>query len=59
MRIPNEEIRKEFAKTIRVVRRDETIRRVRESDQLIHDTVHMGALAGKRKHECMIGKHKK
>ncbi len=30
--IPNKEIRKEFAKTIRDVKRDETIRRVRESD---------------------------
>ena len=41
--IPNEEIRKEFAKTIRNVKRDETIRRVRESDQLIYDTVHQNA----------------
>lgn len=37
--IPNEEIRLEFAKSIRTVKRDETIRRVRESDQLILDTV--------------------
>ncbi|MCI5510541.1 MAG: AAA family ATPase [Oliverpabstia sp.] len=35
VRIPNEEIRMEFTKTIREVKRDETIRRVRESDQLI------------------------
>ena len=38
-RIPNEEIRLEFARTIREVKRDETIQRVRESDQLILDTV--------------------
>ncbi|MBO5070130.1 MAG: AAA family ATPase [Roseburia sp.] len=43
--IPNEEIRKEFAGTIREVKRDETIRRVRESDQLIYDTVHQNAEA--------------
>lgn len=42
-RIPNEEIRREFARTIRDVKRDETIRRVRESDQLIYDTVHQNA----------------
>ena len=45
VRIPNEEVRKEFAKTIRNVNRDETIRRVRESDQLILDTVHRNAEA--------------
>lgn len=39
-RIPNEEIRLEFARAIRGVKRDETIRRVRESDQLISDTIH-------------------
>lgn len=38
-RIPNEEIRLEFARAIRGVKREETIRRVRESDQLILDTV--------------------
>lgn len=38
-RIPNEEIRLEFAKSIRKVKHDETIRRVRESDQLIINTV--------------------
>ena len=43
--IPNEEIRREFARTIREVKRDETIRRVRESDQLIYDTVHRNAAA--------------
>lgn len=43
VRIPNEEIRREFAKTIREVKRDETIRRVRECDQLIYDTVHMNS----------------
>lgn len=41
--IPNEEIRREFARTIRNVKRDETIRRVRESDRLIYDTVHQNA----------------
>ena len=43
VRIPNEEIRREFAKTIREVKRDETLRRVRECDQLIYDTVHMNS----------------
>lgn len=44
-RIPNEEIRLEFAKSVRRVKRDETVRRVRESDQLIADTVHQNAEA--------------
>lgn len=44
-RIPNEEIRLEFAKSVRKVKRDETIRRVRESDQLIVDTVQENAEA--------------
>ncbi len=45
--IPNEEIRLEFAKAIRQVKRNDTIRRVRESDQLIIDTIHRkeGAVA--------------
>lgn len=43
--IPNEEVRQEFAKTIRDVKRDETIRRVRESDQIIYDTIHGNAEA--------------
>lgn len=43
VRIPNEELRREFSRTIRQVKRDETIRRVRESDQLIYDTVHGNA----------------
>lgn len=38
--IPNEEIRLEFARSVREVKRDETIRRVRESEKLIYDTVH-------------------
>ncbi|MCI9151301.1 MAG: AAA family ATPase, partial [Lachnospiraceae bacterium] len=38
-RIPNEEIRQEFVKMIRQVKRDDTIRRVQESDQLILDTI--------------------
>lgn len=37
--IPNEEIRLEFARAIRQVKRDDTIRRIRESDQLIENTV--------------------
>lgn len=43
--IPNEEIKREFAKTIRGVKRDETIQRVRESNQLIYDTVHQNTEA--------------
>ncbi len=43
--IPNEEIRMEFAKSLREDRRDETIQRVRESDQLILDTVQGNAEA--------------
>lgn len=38
-RIPNEEISREFARAVRGVKRDETVRRVRESDQLIYDTI--------------------
>ena len=37
--IPNQEICQEFARAIRQVKRDDTIRRVRESGQLITDTV--------------------
>ena len=40
VRIPNEEIHMEFTRIVREVRRDDTIRRVRESEQLIYDTVH-------------------
>ena len=40
VRIPNEEIRLEFARAIQQVKRDETIWRVRESEQLIIATVH-------------------
>ena len=40
MHIPNEEIRLEFARAIRQVRQDDTVRRVRESDRLIEDTIH-------------------
>lgn len=43
--IPNEEIRLEFAKSIRGVKRQETILRVKESDQLIVDTVQGNAAA--------------
>lgn len=45
VRIPNEEVRLEFARSVRKVKREETIRRVRESDQLILDTVHENAEA--------------
>lgn len=37
--IPNQEIRQEFSRAIRQVKRDDTVRRVRESEQLITDTV--------------------
>lgn len=43
--IPNEEIKREFSKAIRVVKRTDTIRRVRESDQIIYDTIHGNAEA--------------
>mgnify|MGYP002509759005 CR=1 FL=1 len=39
-RIPNEEIRMEFSKIVRDVKRDDTLKRIRESEQLIEDTVH-------------------
>lgn len=39
--IPNEEIRIEFARALRRTKHSETVRRVRESDQLIMDTVAM------------------
>lgn len=51
VRIPNEEIRLEFARAIRQVKRDETIRRVRESEQLIMDTVHQNEEAVARQIE--------
>lgn len=51
--IPNEEIRLEFAKAIRQVKRDDTIRRVRESIQLIEDTVHGNEEAVARQIERM------
>ena len=35
----------EFANSIRETKRDETIRRVRESDRLIYDTIHRDAAA--------------
>lgn len=41
--IPNEEIRREFAKSIRDVKRSDTIQRVKESDQIIYDTIHGNA----------------
>ena len=44
-RIPNEEIRQEFARVVRDVRRDDTIRRIRESDQLLYNTVEENAEA--------------
>ncbi|MBQ9009604.1 MAG: AAA family ATPase [Clostridia bacterium] len=41
VRIPNEEIRLEFSRIIREDRRPDTMRRVRESEQLIMDTLCM------------------
>lgn len=43
--IPDEEIRLEFTKIVREVKRDDTVRRVRESDRLIYDTIHGNAEA--------------
>lgn len=37
--IPNEEIRKEFAKSIREVKHSDTIKRIEESDKLFEDTL--------------------
>ncbi len=54
VRIPNEEIRMEFNRIVRDVKRDDTIRRVRESEQLILDTVHGNAEAVARKRLCII-----
>lgn len=45
VRIPNEEIRLEFSRAIREVKRDDTIQRIRESERLIYDTVHKNANA--------------
>lgn len=45
VRIPNEEIRLEFERAIREVKRDNTILRIRESEQLIYDTIHKNAAA--------------
>ena len=44
-RIPNEEVRLEFVRTIREDRSPETMKRVQESDRLIMDTVHRNAEA--------------
>ena len=44
-RIPNEEIRLEFIRTIREDKNPDTMKRVQESDQLIMDTIHMRAEA--------------
>lgn len=41
VRIPNEEIRMEFARTIRDVKHTETIKRVKESEKLLNDTILM------------------
>lgn len=41
--IPNEEIKREFTAAIRNVKRMDTIQRVRESDQIIFDTIHENA----------------
>lgn len=40
VRIPNEEIRLEFQRAIRLVDHEETNRRLKESDQLFYDTIH-------------------
>ena len=40
VRIPNEEIRLEFERTLRNPQNEETMKRVRESDRLIMDTIH-------------------
>ena len=44
-RIPNEEVRLEFMRSIREDRSPETIKRVQESSQLIMDTIHMNETA--------------
>ena len=44
-RIPNEEVRLEFVRTIREDKSPDTMKRVRESDKLIMDTIHMDAEA--------------
>lgn len=41
VRIPNEEVRLEFVRTVREDKNPETLRRVQESDRLIQDTIHM------------------
>lgn len=38
--IPNEEIKREFQKSVREINHSETIRRLHESDQLFLDTIH-------------------
>ena len=43
VRIPNEEIRLEFERTIRSTQNEETMKRVQESDKLIMDTIHGNA----------------
>ena len=43
VRIPNEEIRLEFSRTIREDKRSDTMKRVWESDRLIMDTIHMNS----------------
>lgn len=45
VRIPNEEIRLEFSKSIREVKSGEAVMRLRESRQLIQDTVQMNEAA--------------
>ena len=44
-RIPNEEVRLEFVRTIREDTSPDTMKRVQESDKLIMDTIHMKAEA--------------
>lgn len=45
VRIPNEELRLEFARTLRDDKNPETMKRVRESDQLIMDTIYQNEAA--------------
>ena len=45
VRIPNEEIRKEFQRSIREVKHDATLKRLAESEQLFLDTIHRDEMA--------------
>lgn len=43
VRIPNEEIRREFQRSVREVKHEATLKRLAESDQLFSDTIHKNA----------------